>query len=58
MTLEPRTLIARAIAEDERWVAQARALVEPDVDCSSIEESIAGVERDLARMRALLGTLK
>jgi hypothetical protein len=47
-------LIRRAIAEDELWIAQARALIAPDADCSSIEERIARIERDVARMRALL----
>jgi hypothetical protein len=47
-------MIRRAIAEDELWIARARALISPDADCSSIEESIPRVEGEVARMRALL----
>jgi hypothetical protein len=54
MTSFIRPQIMRAIADDELWVARARALIEPDVDCSSIEESVARAESDIARMRALV----
>jgi hypothetical protein len=49
-----RSLIARAITEDVVWISRARALITPDADCSSIERDIAGVQRDVDRMRALL----
>ena len=54
MTSFIRDQILRAIPEDELWVAKARALIEPGVDCSSIEKSIARAEHDVAKMRALL----
>jgi methylphosphotriester-DNA--protein-cysteine methyltransferase len=44
-------LSRQAIAEDEAWIAEARALITSDADRSSIEESIARAERDVAKMR-------
>jgi hypothetical protein len=49
-----RRAIAEAIAADELWIARARQHIEPDVDCSSIEDSIDRKRRDVERMRALL----
>jgi hypothetical protein len=49
-----RSILVRAIAEDELWVSRARALISSDADCSSIECDIASVQRDVDRMRALL----
>lgn len=54
MTRFIRQQIKLAIADDELWVAKARTLIEPGVDCSSIEQSIARTENDIARMRALV----
>ena len=47
-------MLTRAIAEDVLWISRAGALIAPDADCSSIEDDIAGVQRDIDRMRALL----
>lgn len=47
-------LIRQAIAEDQVWIARARALIDPNADCSSIEKSIDRAEQQVARMRALL----
>jgi hypothetical protein len=58
MTRFIRKQIQRAIAEDELWIARARALIEPSVDCSSIEESIARAEGEVARLRALISQLR
>ena len=52
-----RAFIACAIAEDERWVSHARSQLEDGVDCSSMVETIARVEHDIARMRAHLSAL-
>ena len=49
-----RSMLTRAIAEDVVWISRAGALIAPDADCSSIEDDIAGVQRDIDRMRALL----
>jgi hypothetical protein len=54
MRVWQRMMIRRAIAEQELWIARTRALISPDADCSSIEESIARAEREVARVRALL----
>jgi hypothetical protein len=54
MTTSQRQMIARAIATDEAWISRRRPLIEPDEDCSDIEESIAQVQRDVDRMRELL----
>jgi len=52
-------MIRRAIADDELWIAKARALITSDSDCSdsdcsSIEQSIAKAQAQVDRMRALL----
>jgi len=54
MTTTARRHILHAIAEDELWVARARALITTDSDCTSIEESIAKAQRQVDRMRAQL----
>jgi hypothetical protein len=54
MTNYQRRLIGDAIAADELWIAQARSLIEPGVDCASIEDSIADAQRQVDRMRSLL----
>jgi hypothetical protein len=54
MTNETRVQIRRAIAEDEEWIVRASALITPDADCSSIEDSIARAQHQVDRMRALL----
>ncbi len=55
MSTQTRKLLRQAIADDERWIARAKALIVDDgADYSSIEEDIAFAQRQVDRMRALL----
>jgi hypothetical protein len=55
--MEARTLIIDLIATHRTEIAQWRALIEPDADCSEVEDYIARLQRDVARMRGVLGSL-
>lgn len=51
---ETRERIRTMIAEDELWIARARALITSDSDCSSIERDIAQAQVQVDRMHAVL----
>jgi hypothetical protein len=49
-----RLALARAIADDQKWIADARVQLDPCADNRSAEETIAEAQRQVDRMRALL----
>jgi hypothetical protein len=55
MTAATKHQIANAITNDERLVASIRASLATDEDVASVEDEwLAPMEREIARMRALL----
>ena len=54
-TIDLRKMVVTAIAEDEAWIARARAIMRGcDGDVSTMREQIAAAQRDVDKMRALL----